>query len=29
MFAGELGARLEGPEPGLDSDAFDAYCHHL
>lgn len=29
VFAGELGARLEGPEPGLDSDAFDAYCDHL
>ncbi|MCX4626290.1 MULTISPECIES: GNAT family N-acetyltransferase [unclassified Streptomyces] len=29
VFAGELGARLDGPEPGLDSDAFDAYCDHL
>ncbi|MFF0570157.1 GNAT family N-acetyltransferase [Streptomyces sp. NPDC004041] len=29
VFAGELGARLEGPEPGLDSDAFDAHCDHL
>ncbi|MCT2543097.1 GNAT family N-acetyltransferase [Streptomyces atratus] len=29
VFAGELGARLEGPEPGLDIDAFDAYCDHL
>ncbi|MFH9395077.1 GNAT family N-acetyltransferase [Streptomyces sp. NPDC017556] len=29
VFAGELGARLEGPEPGLDSDVFDAYCDHL
>lgn len=29
VFAGELGARLEGPEPGLDGDAFDAYCDHL
>ena len=29
MFAGELGARLDGPEPGLDIDAFDAYCDHL
>ncbi|MGW4053443.1 GNAT family N-acyltransferase, partial [Streptomyces sp. NPDC004779] len=26
VFAGELGARLDGPEPGLDTDAFDAYC---
>ncbi|MET9960769.1 GNAT family N-acyltransferase [Streptomyces sp. NPDC006326] len=29
VFAGELGARLGGPEPGLDADAFDAYCDHL
>ncbi|MFB6810078.1 GNAT family N-acetyltransferase [Streptomyces sp. NPDC056387] len=29
VFAGELGARLDGPEPSLDSDAFDAYCDHL
>ncbi|MFD3728182.1 GNAT family N-acetyltransferase [Streptomyces sp. NPDC058671] len=29
VFAGELGAQLDGPEPGLDSDAFDAYCDHL
>jgi putative hemolysin len=29
VFAGELGARLEGPEPGLDTDFFDAYCDHL
>ncbi|PCG83267.1 GNAT family N-acetyltransferase [Streptomyces sp. WZ.A104] len=29
VFAGELGARLDGPEPGLDSDAFDGYCDHL
>ncbi|MFF8293359.1 GNAT family N-acetyltransferase [Streptomyces sp. NPDC016309] len=29
VFAGELGARLDGPEPGLDSDEFDAYCDHL
>ncbi|WP_328929011.1 GNAT family N-acetyltransferase [Streptomyces sp. NBC_00190] len=29
VFAGELGARLDGPEPGLDVDAFDAYCDHL
>ncbi|MFD3356060.1 GNAT family N-acetyltransferase [Streptomyces fradiae] len=29
VFAAELGARLDGPEPGLDSDAFDAYCDHL
>ncbi|MFF5970586.1 GNAT family N-acetyltransferase [Streptomyces sp. NPDC012769] len=29
VFAGEMGARIDGPEPGLDSDAFDAYCDHL
>lgn len=29
VFAGELGARLDSPEPGLDTDAFDAYCDHL
>ncbi|MEV7525300.1 GNAT family N-acyltransferase [Streptomyces sp. NPDC091371] len=29
VFAGELGARLHSPEPGLDIDAFDAYCDHL
>lgn len=29
VFAGELGARLDSTEPGLDSDAFDAYCDHL
>ncbi|QNE73555.1 GNAT family N-acetyltransferase [Streptomyces finlayi] len=29
VFAGELGALLDSPEPGLDSDAFDAYCDHL
>ncbi|WP_299531851.1 GNAT family N-acetyltransferase [uncultured Streptomyces sp.] len=29
VFAGELGALLDGPEPGLDGDEFDAYCDHL
>ncbi|TXS49208.1 GNAT family N-acetyltransferase [Streptomyces sp. t39] len=29
VFAGEMGALLSGPEPGLDSDAFDAWCDHL
>ncbi|GAA4810310.1 GNAT family N-acetyltransferase [Streptomyces ziwulingensis] len=29
VFAGELGALLSGPRPGLDTDAFDAYCDHL
>jgi putative hemolysin len=29
VFAGEMGALLTGPQPGLDIDAFDAYCDHL
>ncbi|MFD8231335.1 GNAT family N-acetyltransferase [Streptomyces sp. NPDC059696] len=29
VFAGEMGALLTGPQPGLDADAFDAYCDHL
>ncbi|MCT9138080.1 GNAT family N-acetyltransferase [Streptomyces violarus] len=29
VFAGELGALLAGPQPGLDVDSFDAYCDHL
>ncbi|MDG9701372.1 GNAT family N-acetyltransferase [Streptomyces sp. DH37] len=29
VFAGEMGARLATPEPGLDADPFDAYCDHL
>ncbi|WP_329454379.1 GNAT family N-acetyltransferase [Streptomyces sp. NBC_01497] len=29
VFAGELGAVLDGPEPGLDGDRFDAHCDHL
>lgn len=29
IFAGEMGARLETPEPGLDVDRFDAYCDHI
>ncbi|MFJ9076414.1 GNAT family N-acetyltransferase [Streptomyces sp. NPDC102278] len=29
VFAGELGARLDPAEPGLDSDAFDTHCDHL
>ncbi|MFC9132819.1 GNAT family N-acetyltransferase [Streptomyces sp. NPDC057099] len=29
VFAGELGALLTGPQPGLDVDSFDAYCDHL
>src|SRR5688500_11443689 len=29
VFAGEMGALLAGPQPGLDVDPFDAYCDHL
>ncbi|WP_431952573.1 GNAT family N-acetyltransferase [Actinacidiphila sp. bgisy167] len=29
VFAGEMGAVLDTPEPGLDADALDAYCDHL
>jgi putative hemolysin len=29
VFAGEMGALLSSPQPGLDVDAFDAYCDHL
>lgn len=29
VFAGEMGAHLSSPEPGLDIDPFDAYCDHL
>jgi putative hemolysin len=29
VFAGEMGALLSSPRPGLDIDAFDAYCDHL
>lgn len=29
VFAGELGAELHSPEPGLDIDPFDADCDHL
>lgn len=29
VFAGELGARLHSPRPGLDVDRFDAFCDHL
>lgn len=29
VFAGEMGALLAGPQPGLDADSFDAYCDHL
>ncbi|WP_371483227.1 GNAT family N-acetyltransferase [Kitasatospora sp. NBC_00315] len=29
VFAGELGAVLDTPVPGLDVDAFDEHCEHL
>jgi len=29
VFADEMGARLTGPEPGVDEDRFDAHCQHL
>jgi putative hemolysin len=29
VFATEMGARLNGPEAGVDEDRFDAHCDHL
>jgi len=29
VFVEEMGARLTGGEPGLESDRFDRYCQHL
>lgn len=29
VLAGEMGAMLHTPEPGLDIDRFDAFCDHL
>lgn len=29
VFAEEMGARLDAPEPGLDIDLYDGWCHHL
>jgi putative hemolysin len=29
VFGEEMGARLDGPEPGVDEDRFDRYCDHL
>jgi len=29
VFAGEMGATLHSPVPGLDVDAFDEFCDHL
>jgi putative hemolysin len=29
VFAGEMGARLDTPQPGHDIDLFDDFCEHL
>lgn len=29
VFAEEMGARLDTPQPGLDVDRYDAHCEHL
>jgi putative hemolysin len=29
VFAEEMGARLSGSEPGIDSDLYDPWCEHL
>lgn len=29
VFAEEMGAQLHSPEPGIDTDEFDAHCDHL
>lgn len=29
VFVEEMGARLHCPEPGIESDRFDAFCEHL
>ncbi|WP_137938901.1 GNAT family N-acyltransferase [Chitinivorax sp. B] len=29
VFAEEMGARLDGQEPGIDQDMFDPFCEHL
>lgn len=29
IFAGELGADIDGGEEGIDADHYDAYCRHL
>jgi len=29
VFAGELRARIDAPEPGIDADRWDPYCEHL
>lgn len=29
VFVDEMGARIDTREPGIESDRFDRYCHHL
>src|SRR5690349_15700852 len=29
IFAGEMGAAIDGGEAGIDVDQYDAYCKHL
>lgn len=29
IFAGELGAQIDGGEAGIDADQYDAHCRHL
>jgi putative hemolysin len=29
VFVGEMGARLDAKEPGIESDRFDEHCQHL
>lgn len=29
VFAGEMGARIETPRPGVDQDNYDSLCEHL
>ncbi|HYM47365.1 MAG TPA: GNAT family N-acetyltransferase, partial [Burkholderiaceae bacterium] len=29
VFADEMGAKLGGAEPGIDSDYYDPFCQHL
>lgn len=29
IFAGELGAQIDGGEAGIDQDQYDAFCRHL
>lgn len=29
VFALEMGAEVESPEPGIEADAYDGYCRHI